>query len=266
MKYCLNYNKHSKYLDKVDELTIVYNKKDTTLLKFLEEYKTKRINIYFGENIEPDSLSIMLEIFKKYPEYKTNIYIKLGFIDKHIINILKDNNIKFFFDMKVNNWDILQGLAAMGVSDIYIVEDLGFELDKVAVMLHSIDVKVRCFPNVAQSSWQDTAALKKFFIRPEDITQYENYIDVIEFYDNEDKEDLLYEIYAIDKKWYGELKEIIIGFKEDFNSRFIVPRFAETRIRCGKKCQKGGNCHMCETVKQLSNILEKAGIEVKMDN
>ena len=35
MKYCIDYNKKSKILDKVDEINIVYNLKDTTLLEFL---------------------------------------------------------------------------------------------------------------------------------------------------------------------------------------------------------------------------------------
>ena len=129
------------------------------------------------------------------------------------------------------------------------------------------------FPNVAQSSWEGTAALKKFFIRPEDVDAYEPYIDTFEFWDDSDEyrnhqkhmNIVLHHIYAIDKKWFGKLNEIIYGLDCDIDSRFTIPRFAEMRIKCNKKCMKGGSCNICDNIYDLSKTLEKAEIMVKID-
>ena len=73
MKYCFPYNQkteHAKYINEVDEWTIKYNNKDTTLLEFLELHKDKRINLYFTEKVDLDFLN---DLAKKFP----NLYFKL---------------------------------------------------------------------------------------------------------------------------------------------------------------------------------------------
>ena len=45
MKYCINYRRDLKCKKEADELRIEYDRADTTLIRFLEKYKDKRINI-----------------------------------------------------------------------------------------------------------------------------------------------------------------------------------------------------------------------------
>jgi len=52
---------------------------------------------------------------------------------------------------------------------------------------------------------------KQFFIRPEDVDIYGEYVDVIEFYDSIEQQNVLYEVYFKDKEWNGKLREIIKG-------------------------------------------------------
>ena len=78
-----------------------------------------------------------------------------------------------------------------------------------------------------------------------------------EFWGDPNHIELYYGIYAIDKKWSGNLKEIIIGMKDDLNSMCILPRFGEYRTRCCRKCLKGGLCNMCNTIVELSKNLEE---------
>ena len=268
MKYCFQYNPQEASLTKVaDELEIKYNRKDNTLLEFLEKYKEKRIIIYIDyEDILEKDLLLFKELKEKY-----NIVIKIDLdTELEVAKKLKQYNIPFFFSQLISDWDVLNGILDFGVTDVYIVENLCFELDAVAAKVHSYNTKVRVFPNVAQSSWKSTAALKQFFIRPEDVDTYEPYIDTFEFWDGSEEYTkhiklVLYKIYAIDKKWFGKLNEIIYGLDCDIDSRFIIPRFSEARIRCGKKCQKGGKCNICGTINDLSKTLEKAEIMVKID-
>ena len=262
MKYCLNYNKdteHSKYIHDVDEWTIIYNSKDNTLLEFLEKYKNKRINIYIKE--ENIDFKFLTELCEKY----NNVYIK--FNGNYYFNLVKENkpNFKFFFDTQINDWDTLIGILKLGVTDVYIVENLAFEIDKVHIIANQYNAQVRVYPNIAQSKWNDTYAIKKFFIRPEDINAYEKYIDIIEFYDVDKKIDIYYDIYKQKQKWFGRLDEIILDFNSDIDNKYIIPRFAEMRIKCGKNCLKGGSCRRCEIIEKLSNNLEKTKLVVSID-
>ena len=163
----------------------------------------------------------------------------------------------------INNWDTLQGYIKYKPSDMYIVEALGFEINKVAKVLHNENIKIRTFANVAQSSWREIDPLRKFFIRPEDIPIYEPYIDVIEFFNSKNSSSTLYKIYSKDKKWFGQLNELILDFDSDIDNRFIVSKFAEHRTRCGKRCLKGENCKFCDTIYQLSQTLKENGILAK---
>ncbi len=267
MKHCIKYHpqQDKEVINNADELEIKYNRKDTTLLEFLEKYKEKRIIIIINtEDILEKDLLLFKELKEKY-----NIVINLD-MELEIAERLKAHGIPFFFDQLISDWDMLNGVLDFGVTDVYIVENLCFELDAVAAKVHSYNTKVRVFPNVAQSSWKSTPALKKFFIRPEDIDTYEDYVDVIEFWDGglenqKHMEFVFQKVYTKSKKWSGQLKEIIYDLDSDIDSRFVIPRFAEMRIKCGKKCQKGGKCNICGTIEDLSKTLEKAEIMVKID-
>ena len=157
------------------------------------------------------------------------------------------------------------GLISLGVSDVYIVEELCFEIDKVAEIAHSEGVNIRVFPNVAQSSWNDSDGITKFFIRPEDVYLYEPYIDVLEFFNSRKRENTLYKIYAIEKKWFGQLSELIVGLNDDIDSRYIASEFGDKRRACRKNCVKGGKCRICDRVVALSQVLEKNNLIVKKD-
>lgn len=262
MKYCLNYNKYTEHqvcIQKADEWNITYNSKDTTLLEFLNLHLDKRINLYIEE--ENIDFFFLEELCNKYE----NLYIK--FNGNYYFDIVLKNkpNFKFFFDTWINDWDVLIGMLNLEVTDVYIVENLCFEIDKIANIVHSYNAQVRTYPNVAQSAWENTSALKKFFIRPEDLDEYEEYIDVLEFYMVDKNLSVYYYIYKEKKKWFGKLNEIILEFNSEIDNKYIIPRFAETRIKCGKNCLKGGGCRRCELIEELSNTLEQSQLIVQID-
>ena len=138
-----------------------------------------------------------------------------------------------------------------------------FELDKVSVVVHNAGARVRIFPNVAQCSTEYTKDLKKFFIRPEDTLVYEPYVDTYEFFGEDRKLCTYLRIYKEHQEWFGLLNEIIIGFNSDLDNRFIIPRFPEMRLRCGKRCLKDGTCKICDRIEELSKSLEKLGVVIQ---
>ena len=256
MKYCVDYYKHIKGLDKADEYTIKYSNKMNILMDFLEENETKRVNLQIEKPLTNIELKMLKPIYLTYP----NLCLRFESYDEEILEDLLESGIPFFFGNRVNDWDTFIGLLELGVSDIYIVEDLCFDLERVAAVAAQYDVKLRTYANVAQSTWKDTIDIKKFWIRPEDVEIYEKYIDTLEFFGTPQQVGVLLKVYKEDKKWFGQLKEIIFGLKTDLDSRYIIPHFAEHRTSCKKECLKGGKCKICERVVDLSHSLKEANL------
>lgn len=271
MKYCAEFKKNFKYENDIDELTVRFRRKDTTLVEFLLLHQHQRINILIDDEddfIESNSIKLFDAIVIEHPEIDFAIKLrdyKSGRV-KEIVEIIKDRVIKhkFFFEAFVKDWDTLFGYIELQPSDIYIVENLGFELGSVAEILHDANIRVRVFPNVGQSAWKGTPALKKFFIRPEDVYIYEPYVDVMEFFGRENSIETMYKIYAIDKKWFGKLNELISDFGDnEIDSRFILPQFASRRVNCGKRCYKGRPCRTCDAIEGLAAVLEANNLMIK---
>lgn len=265
MRYCINYgNKKFKYFDKIDEITINFTPRDSSIINFLLESKGKRININIKDK-EDFINNKRLKLFDVVKSQCQEIDFAFRLTDfkaettKTVMELIKssENKHKFFFDTTIGDWDTLNGYVGLGVSDIYVVEDLGFEIKKVAELLHSHGIRIRVYPNVAQSKWRNTNPFRKFFIRPEDVHLYEDYIDAMEFYGRDDFIQTYYKIYAIDKKWFGKLKEIIIDFDSEIDNRCILSKFGPKRIECGKKCAKGKPCNVCSAIVELAEVLEK---------
>lgn len=270
MKYCINYSNKSHIIDKVDEILIRYDKNKILELftQFIPAHLNQRVIVQLIEenNIDTivNNLKKIISIYNENKDIKFDI--QLPFYNQKFIEELKDTNLKYFFKAAANSWDKFTGLMSQNVSDIYITDELAFELDKVAEIAHKNNIKVRIYPNVAQSRWDKLSDILKFFIRPEDIEMYEPYVDVCEFYgDKAQQIDTYYKIYQEDKKWFGDLQEIIIGLDSKIDSRYIIPRFAEKRIKCGKDCLKGGKCEMCKRILDLSEQLENAHLIVQID-
>ena len=50
-------------------------------------------------------------------------------IDVETLDKFRKLNISFFFNEYIDRWDILDGYLNLGVTDVYIVNELGFEAD-----------------------------------------------------------------------------------------------------------------------------------------
>lgn len=273
MQYCYEFRRDRKYLNEIDQLIIRYHSSNN-LINFLDEHQNQRI-IFNIENVDELFNEKEFQIFKmlkrmnqKYNHWTLRFpnYFESP-LSENRIKLLQKEEIPFFFNTCINNWDTLQGFLNFGVSDIYVTDELGFELDEVAKKAHKQNVKVRVFPNIAQSSWKTTPDLKKFFIRPEDIEEYNSFVDVCEFYETDTMQsvqlDVLYKAYAIDQRWFGRLSEIILDFNADLDGRFTHPLWISRRIRCGKKCFKNSMCDLCTTIAELGQTLEKAQITIE---
>jgi hypothetical protein len=268
MKYCVEdyVNLSTEFKELVDEITIYYQNMVTPeLIEFLDNNRHRRVNLFIAEEEEFFKKNQYKVIAAIYEEQKYNISLLFNnYNEEKYIEYLSQKRIPFFYKDNINNWDTLVGMLELGVSDVYIVEDLGFDIINVAERVHSYNAQVRVFPNVAQSAWKNTPAIKKFFIRPEDMPLYEGLVDVCEFFGKSRDFSVYYKIYAVDKEWFGLLDEIIIGFDGNLDGRYIIPNFGECRVKCGKKCVQRGKCQICDRIDHLSKNLEASGFYIDM--
>lgn len=268
MKYCVQYSNKSYITEKVDEIIIKYDKNKILDLfdRYIPEHQDKQRVIVdiWDDSDELKILETIIQIHKERPQLKFDL--RVNNYDEKFIEKLKSIDIPYFYRDLARNWDIFLGLLKLGVSDIYIVEEMGFELDKISKIAKSQNTKIRIYPNIAQSAFKSTEDIYKFFVRPEDIDVYEKYVDVYEILTNDkSKEKVFFDVYKNDKKWFGNLNELLLDFNIDLDSKYIIPRFAEKRVRCGRQCLKGGKCQLCSRVIDLSKNLEKANLIVTID-
>lgn len=275
MKYCVDYTEETfkkcnvdfQLLEKVDEINIYYNEKDLTLYEFLLKFKEKRINIIL--DIEKSiNISIIDKIIEIQQENK-HIYLVLNSYNEKVYNYLSNKNIPFYYQNVIKDWETFDFYNSLEITDLYISGDLCFELEKIKSLLKNNKV-LRIFPNILQKNNENGEDIKGFFIRPEDTDLYEKYITTFElkspfdlFEKNYYNLNTIFDIYKNSKRWFGNLKEIIIGYNEDLDSRYILPTFTEKRMNCGRKCYKGSKCNICQEIENLSLTLEKAGIYIK---
>ena len=253
MKSCIEWRKGFKYLPQIDEFNIDYRNKEIKLINFLQHYaKDQRVNIRLPNDYTKDDIDLLEAAYEK----GYNITIILP--DKYYAEELRDHGTPFYFQSPVVSWDQLRGYFALGVSDVMVSGELGFELDKISELAKKREIQVRCYANIAQSGgWSYGDGFKDFYIRPEDVDFYSNYVDVIEFYNSSDRQNVLYEIYFKDKEWNGKLREVIKGITTDINNYYILgSEFARRRSQCAKKCLKGNRCQLCDRLTDLAKSLE----------
>lgn len=251
MRYCLNYSigKLKKEYE-ISELQVEFDRTDDSLPTFIKNHQNQIIVISLITNAAPTDIPVFVELYELYG----NIKLKCNYDDVAIRKAVCESGVPYFFNDHVNSWDMLWGIMEEDPTDMYITDELGFELKEVARILHNNGINVRVFPNVAQSRWKYTPDIMKFFIRPEDVERYEPYVDVMEFYNMEKSVNTLYTIYNDKKEWFGNLNELITGFRTSVDNRNLFPSFGESRIGCEKKCNKG-RCNLCQSTADIANLM-----------
>lgn len=252
--FCLSYYPpKQQYYENADELRIEYRASDASLPHFIETFKNKTIIIELTKKLSEADLIILKTLSKKFH----NIKLIFSFYEKEILEQIQQTHIPFFFSNHINTIDKMSGLIKYHPTDMYICEELGFCLDKVSELLHKNNIRVRVYPNICQSSFPEMDSLKTFFIRPEDIAAYSQYVDVFELIADEARQPVVFKIYQ-QQEWFGPIQEIIPTFHNSLDSRFLMPAFGMLRAKCHKRCAFNPNvCKICNRFSELSETLKK---------
>lgn len=267
MRISIPYKNHFKLNDIVDEFSIFFDPDKNsfdTLIEFIQKFKDKQINIEYRNGIDTKTAAALAKI-------GGNVHFCLRAEDIQKSSALLDRGCKIFFDnsMAANSWNMLFWLVEHHrVCDVYICDDLMYELDKVREYCTEHDVRIRMVANRAPTSYPITKDMYTMpLYRPQDMEILEKYIDVVEFdcgspY-NFDMLKVLYKNYIKKRFWYGQLSEINIDFKDyDMPCPGLTWALAEKRSCCGLRCRKGGKCNTCKLLITLAQSLRDIGAQL----
>jgi hypothetical protein len=246
MKYCLSARQSSEYLKKADEIRFEFRDR-AAIPDYAEKYPKATFILDFS------SLGLYEEIdWKELADYNILTKQQLILCIRNTIEaeLAKTNDIKFYFGYPVTTFYELNAMKNLGVSYARIGAPLFFQMDKVK----NIGVPVRVVPNVAYVDGLPRAdGVSGQWIRPENIDDYNDYVDAIDFEDCDiRKEQALFRIYAEQKEWLGDLGVIITNFNHSGVNRLIPPDMTKRRLTCGQRCQTGP-CNLCYRLLDLAN-------------
>ena len=257
MKYCIDGRQSYQVLNKTDEIKVSYRDKGI-LMDFIEKIPDKMIILDIPyeeqENVNIDELLMYKE---KFAEFCVAVQKLEQFLP------YAQNAIDWYWPYPITSFFELRNILKLNPKYILLGMPLTFSLKKVKEIAPNI--KLRVIANNAMpkyllvSSHKDNA--EGFWIRPEDIKTYDEFISVIEFdvdYGNYKKEETLLDIYK-SEKWPGNINLLIDNLNSNIDNRAFPDLFGETRLNCEQKCMKDGSCkycfHACNFAKNLRNFV-----------
>ena len=146
--------------------------------------------------------------------YKDALNIIIAVEDTAQIEIAKDQGYKVFWAYPVSSFWELRSILLFGVNQVLLDAPLYFDLPKVKNICGE-DVELRLVVNKCYNDYlPQKNGICGTYIRPEDIEAYSRFVDHFEFdADNTlSKEHTLYNIYAKDKMWPGDLSLLLTNF------------------------------------------------------
>lgn len=256
-------------IDKAQQVKIDFRPQDDTLEEFIRRNQEK--TIYIQAEAPLDNYQIFQNL-KKYGNWVLQFPVKYIFktengvdkIDEVKFNAIKDCCDKYMFTDLVGQWEVLQFVLSLKPCEVYVTNILCFSINKLIKVCSDAEVGIRLYANWAQAAWDGIPAIKKFFIRPEDVDLYDEYNISIEFKGDGKIQDIVYDVYERGY-WYGDLSEIILGLTDVLDDRRVPRDFGVLRLNCGKRCVQGDSCNVCHALQKFAQTLEKTDTMIKRD-
>lgn len=259
MKYSIPYYDNFRYFDRVDEIILNYSNNDDNIVDFVKNNYTSEQRIIVDITLKliqvgRDCINEMIPTLKNLYENHKNMAVKTSLTNFE--PLAKEKIPYFFMEYCTTKEDVFAFIAA-GVSDVYVVNDLGFDIKDIGDYCHKKGVNVRVYPNIRQYGSYEGQYLPQiagFFIRPEDIKLYEPYVDICEIMAPNDRLSVLFEIYT-QGYWKGDLQYLIGGLDEQTPNETILPLFGQYRLQCKHKCMLE-KCELCMRYQTNANLFQ----------
>lgn len=247
MNYCLSSQVNSDYWKLIQEIKLPYK----NLNKILDIYEVNpNLSFILRITSKEDKNKIKWKDIEQY-NIMTQGKIIIETDSFEIMDVCKLFNLKYFYAIPINTLHELKALVDYGCCDARIDAPLTHMLDKVS----QYPITLRMTPNVAYYKYiPHKDGVIGSWVRPEDVELYEPYIDVFEFEDcDRDKEQSLYNMYAVHKKWPGSINNLISNLDYQGTNHLVPSDFSRLRLTCGQKCLQGIPCRACYTFLDLAN-------------
>lgn len=247
MKYCLSYD--NKILNP-DELALSAHH----LGYYSQEDSTKRIIIVLrDEELTEEMTTELTKAKNRIPNYTIKTY------SLSVLQMLLDLGFNAFLGYAIDNWELFYELAAIGVSDIEISGSICFQTARLKQEKKARNLTLRCCPNFIVNALfpkNKKSRVNNFFIRPEDISSYEDVFDVFDFSTTTlEKQKVCFNIYSRGH-FDDDISLLIPAIGTHTHNAYIDSSFAESRLNCGQACiQKGSHCHLCSSICKLTDTL-----------
>lgn len=257
MKYCLNSRVAGEYLKQVDEIKVSFRDRES-IPDIAVKYPDKKIIL---EHLRGDAILDEKGLKNYNILTKGNLILCAGTVEE--LEMAKSLNIPFYFGYPISSYYELLAFKDLGVCYFLLNAPLSFRVDVIS----TFGIPIRLIPNVADlDGFPRENTYNGTWIRPENVEDYEKYVDTFEFGNCEGnvlKEQALFRVYAIEKNWPGSLEQLIDGFKfpNEVLNRIINPKDTAMRIFCGQICaQPGTHCRICDRALKLAepNLIKEA--------
>lgn len=202
-----------------------------------------------------------------------NIYVRLSSISQLAqIKELKERRINYFIDYKVfpaTSFTSLSYLIDLGVSDVYIADDLMYNLKTTKEITDSHGIRTRMVLNRIPCTMQSQLNQEKDpWFPPDSKDILDKYIDTAEFecgtpY-NWHKFGVYYRAWFKNKTWHGDLQEIIPDLRVFIpNDALFDKELISYKVNCRKHCiNKDSKCRRCENFVEIAKELNEKNIGI----
>lgn len=264
MKVALPWSRDERLDSLTDEYYISFSNKSNKfedLLEFLQKHQNARFNLKINTSEYDFDISKLRILNAVHPQLYVVTDYSSGEYKK-----LKEMGIKFYFspNLPIDSFRLLEYIVSLGATDVYIMDDLCYSLEKVRRFCNQHNVRARLVLNRIPSMREDAVIdVRSPWFIPETVDELAKYIDVVEFDENLSKARLmtLYKIWFEKKEWRENLKAILPQLEIDIFNQSMIPDFTIYKMNCGYRCAYGSACKKCDQFKEMADNLYAKHIE-----
>ena len=260
---------HNVRNDLVSEFNVRFTEGRNSFEKFIDfinMYLDKRINVrFFGE--------FPMHVITTVDKLSDNIYVRLGQDQFMMIEELKNNGIKYFFESEANftyNLSSLDSATAIGVTDIYPTDDLLYDLRNTKRFCDEHNINMRLVLNrIPMTTVNKGTDYKSQIYRPQDKEFLDEYFTTYEFDCGQPvdwaKFDVLYRAWFDRGGWNGDLEEINDDLQVSYPNLSVIPNLTNIEGSCERRCTKRINnpCDKCNQFMRTAISMANTGIYLK---
>lgn len=251
MKLCASYHCKNEHLDEIRYPSSLLN-------AALEQILNNPNKTIILEILSLDKCGLNISKLKSLSEEQNNCIIDC-YQRNDFIRLANMNVKQIMYHYPATNFNDLWFLIQYSPISIAISEPLTFNLQAVYNFIHAHNknenTTIRTVPCLGRpSSWQNIKdkdnGLRHFWITPQAIPLYEQYIDVLDLYDeNENREAILVDIYFKQQYDYP-IATFIKHCESVIPAPLITEEIIKKRLNCKQICMLE-RCHYCDEAEKL---------------